>query len=350
MPVMILPVWNGMAVISTYLLVVVFAWLVTGWIRYYALKNAILDHPNHRSLHTQATPRGGGSTIALLVFVMLFLLYLTGLVSRDFFMAMEPAALVVTVTGWIDDRRGLPAHWRGLTYLLCSIWATLWITGVSPLTDYSRLVYMVIATGGIMWLINLYNFMDGTDGLAGSQAVITAVVGAWFLGNAGEQGMAILLMVVSAATSGFLIWNWPPARIFMGDAGSCLVGLVFGAVALASDVSSAVPIPVWLVLLSIFICDTTMTLVKRVVSGETWYLAHRQHAYQRLVQMGMSHKQLTCAVISVNLLILVPAAFMVNTFQVYAWWITGGIYLLNGSIWLLVQGKYNNHINGNRAG
>jgi len=341
---------TSLAVVPAWLLTVVIAWLITGWIRLYALKYDILDHPNHRSLHTRATPRGGGLTIALLVLVMLILLYLTGLVSPIFFMATGPAVLLVSVTGWIDDRRGLPAHWRGMTYLLSAVWVTIWITGVPQLSEYSRLVYIVIATGGIMWLINLYNFMDGTDALAGSQAVITAGAGAWFLGHAGEQGMAILLMVVSASATGFLIWNWPPARIFMGDAGSCLVGLVFGAVALASDVNSAVPLPVWLILLSIFICDTTMTLIKRVVSGETWYLAHRQHAYQRLVQMGMSHKLLTCAVISVNLLILVPAAFLVNTFQVYAWWITGGVYLLNGSIWLLVQVKYNNYKDGNKTG
>ncbi len=344
------PVGIYLAGVPAYLLTVIFAWLLTGWIRCYALNNDILDHPNHRSLHIRPTPRGGGLTIALLVLVTLFLLRLTSLVSPVFFIALGPAALLVTVTGWIDDRRGLPAHWRGLTYLLSAVWVTLWITGVSQLIDYSRLVYMVIAAGGIMWLINLYNFMDGSDGLAGSQAVITAGAGAWILLLAGEQGMAILLIVVSASATGFLIWNWPPARIFMGDAGSCLVGLVFGVVALASDVSNSVPFAVWLVLLSIFIGDTTMTLIKRIVTGETWYLAHRQHAYQRLVQMGMSHKQLTCAAISVNLLILVPAAFMVNTYQVYAWWITGGVYLLNGSLWLLVQIKYNNYKDGNRAG
>jgi Fuc2NAc and GlcNAc transferase len=336
--------------LPAYLLIILVSWAITGTIRRFAISNAILDYPNHRSLHVHATPRGGGLAIAGIMLFSITALYLAGQLRLDYLLGIGGGMLLVSVIGWIDDWRGLPAHWRGLGYLLSAIWASCWIAGIPDTMRFYGLIYFLISVTGITWLVNLYNFMDGIDGLAGSQAVITSSMGAFLLYQANDWSQAQLMFVLSASAAGFLIWNWPRARIFMGDTGSCLIGFVFGATALVSDTHETVPLTAWLILLSLFICDTTLTLVKRILSGEAWYQAHRQHAYQKLIQMGMSHKQLTCAVISVNLVILLPVAYLTTIAQSFEWLLTGGIYLAAGVGWLLVQLKFRTYIHGNKAG
>jgi Fuc2NAc and GlcNAc transferase len=149
----------------------------------------------------------------------------------------------------------------------------------------------------IVWLINLYNFMDGIDGIAGGNAVVVALFGGLLAMRAGDLELGVVIMLVAGASMGFLVWNWPPARIFMGDVGSGFLGYLFGVIALVSQRHGPTGAAVWLLLLGVFVFDSTVTLARRVLRREQWYAAHRSHAYQRLVQSGRTHRQVTAAVL-----------------------------------------------------
>ena len=135
-------------------------------------------------------------------------------------------------------------------------------------------------------------------------------------------------------------WNWPPAKIFMGDVGSCVLGFIAGVLAIASDKMDSVLVSIWCILLSLFICDTTFTLLKRMFSREKWYSAHRSHSYQRLIQMGMSHKKLAIIVIFMNLFFIWPMAYIANTWQDYAVVIAIVDVTFMFAIWGLIQVHY----------
>ncbi len=154
---------------------------------------------------------------------------------------------------------------------------------------------------GIVWLTNLYNFMDGIDGVAAGEAASVAVFAGALLWATGAKGLAATAWIIAAAAAGFLLWNWSPARIFMGDVGSGFLGFLFGALAVASEATGALPGIIWLLLLGVFIVDATATLLRRMVLGHCWYCAHRQHAYQRAVQAGLSHRQVSGFVLALNL-------------------------------------------------
>jgi Fuc2NAc and GlcNAc transferase len=157
-----------------------------------------------------------------------------------------------------------------------------------------------MAALAIAWCANLYNFMDGIDGLAATEAVVVGGAGGLLLLRAGAPDLALIALLSAAASTGFLVWNWPPAQIFMGDAGSGLLGFLFGALAVVSVKRGVLSPSVWLLLLGVFLFDATATLVRRFLAGERWYSAHRLHAYQRAVQSGLSHRTVTGSVLALN--------------------------------------------------
>jgi Fuc2NAc and GlcNAc transferase len=159
----------------------------------------------------------------------------------------------------------------------------------------------VLAVVGCVWMVCLFNFMDGIDGISGTEATTAGLWGGALLWLAGSHELAVLSLMVGAAAAGFLVWNWAPARIFMGDVGSCLLGFCFAIVALSSERAGAVPLLVWMILLGVFVFDATVTLLRRVVRRERWHEAHRSHAYQRAVQSGWSHRQVSGGVAVTNL-------------------------------------------------
>jgi Fuc2NAc and GlcNAc transferase len=149
-------------------------------------------------------------------------------------------------------------------------------------------------------MINLYNFMDGIDGLAGGEAILVGLIAAAVSWNLGVLSLAAVALLTVSAAAGFLAWNWAPAKIFLGDAGSGFLGFVFAVMALASELAGRVPLILWLLLLGVFVFDATLTLARRVFHGDRWYEAHRLHAYQRAVEAGYSHQQvtITCLVLT----------------------------------------------------
>lgn len=289
------------------------SYFLTFVVRRYALSHSIFDIPNSRSSHTLPTPRGGGIAIVVSWFVTLTILMGSAHLDVWVGLALLVGGGVIALIGWLDDRHHLSAGIRAGVHLAAAAWA-VWCLGGLPSFNVGTGVMPLgwmggsLAVIGIVWLTNLYNFMDGIDGLAAGEAVSVGLVGGGLLAFAGADGMALAALSLAAAAGGFWVFNWPPAKIFMGDAGSGLLGYAFGVLALASERAGAVPLVVWMILLAVFIVDATATLIRRAMNGERWYEAHRSHAYQRAVQGGYSHRDVTAAVMGLNTLLAVAAA------------------------------------------
>lgn len=281
--------------------------VLTGWVRRYA-ERALLDAPNARSSHTNPTPRGGGLAIVIVVLAGIAALAAAGVLDARLAAGIGGGGALVAGIGWLDDHGHVAARWRALAQAAAAAWALAWIGAPAALrTGIGELplgpLGFVLSLLGIVWLTNLYNFMDGIDGIAGGEGVAAGVVGGILLLLAGAPGLALLALLAGAACAGFLVWNWAPARIFMGDVGSGFLGFVFGAAAVASERAGAVPLLAWVVLLGVFVFDATVTLVRRVTRGERWYDAHRSHAYQRAVQAGHSHARVSGTAAVLNLVL-----------------------------------------------
>lgn len=239
-----------------------------------------LDHPNERSLHSTPIPRSGG--LALVPAVLLAWLISPGSVPWPIWSTV----LLLFAVSLIDDLRGLPVVLR----LGCHL-AAAGLVAVGLLGHALTVLILVLAVPGIAWMTNLYNFMDGADGLAGGMAVIGFGVyglGAWM---GGDAALAAAAWVVTGAASGFLVFNFHPARVFLGDAGSIPLGLLAGALGLLGWVRECWPVWFPIVVFSPFIVDATVTLLRRLMRGEKVWQAHREHYYQRLVMSGWGHKR-----------------------------------------------------------
>jgi Fuc2NAc and GlcNAc transferase len=279
--------------------------LLTGVMRRYALRRGVLDVPNGRSSHTRPTPRGGGLGFVL-VFLCALLLFLRWYPEEQrLWIALLGAGAMLAGIGWLDDRHSLSSGVRLTVHLVAAGWVVFHLGGMPAVSTGMGSISLgsagyLLAVVGIVWVTNLYNFMDGIDGIAGGQGLIVAAVAGGVLALAGDWPLAVACWVLGAGAGGFLVWNWPPARIFMGDVGSGFLGVVVGSLALASENRGSMPLLAWLLLLSVFVVDATATLLRRMIQGERWYAAHNSHAYQRAVQRGYTHGQVSGAVIGVG--------------------------------------------------
>jgi Fuc2NAc and GlcNAc transferase len=290
------------------------SFVLTGLMRRYALSRQLLDRPNERSSHSAPTPRGGGIAI-----VVAFVASLTAAAdaSAATTLALIGGGVGVAIVGFVDDHGHIAARWRLLAHFACAAWILYWI-GVPRLEwmgDTANLGFMaaVLAALYLVWMLNLYNFMDGIDGIAGVEAVTVGAGGTAVCWVAGMPmgSDAVLPALLSAASLGFLLWNFPPAKIFMGDAGSGFLGLMLGALSLQAAVARPVLLWCWLVLLGVFIVDATVTLVRRLLRGERVYEAHRSHAYQHASREFGAHRPVTLAVAAINLCWLIPWAMAI---------------------------------------
>jgi Fuc2NAc and GlcNAc transferase len=287
--------------------------LLTELMRRIALGSGVLDVPNPRSSHGVPTPRGGGVAIVLVTTAGLTILALRGILRPDLLYALAGGGIAVALVGLIDDRRSSSARVRLSVHFAAALWALWWLGGLPPL----RIGTYVLTSGwlgdvsgalGIVWAINLFNFMDGIDGIAASEAIFVAVAGS--LALTVNAGIGLAALTFAAACSGFLLWNWPPAKIFLGDAGSGYLGYVIVVLAVAATRDNPVALWVWLILGGAFFADATVTLVRRALRNERVHEAHRSHAYQWLARRWGSHGKVTLAVLAVNLLWLLPCAVL----------------------------------------
>ncbi len=291
--------------------------LLTWVARCYAMSNKLMDIPNERSSHSVATPRGGGVAIVAVTVVAVGVLWTAGVESGWVLGAFVGGGLLVATVGYIDDHSHVPPSWRLLVHVTAAGLVLVAVGGFPPLRAFGfewnlgALIPSVLVTLFIVWLLNLYNFMDGIDGIASVQAVTVAGAAAALLWYHGLTDLAMLSAVLAAVSLGFLAWNWPPAKIFMGDVGSGFLGFCFGALTAMTFAASALFIWVWLILLGAFLVDATVTLIRRVLRREPFYEAHRTHAYQYASRKLRSHLSVTLAVGVINLFWLLPMASLV---------------------------------------
>jgi len=302
---------------SLFLIAVVLAsWALTWALRHYALANSVMDIPNARSSHRIPTPRGGGVAIVVTFLAAVIVLWGAGLLSLSYVLAVGGAAAWIAVVGFMDDHGHIPARWRLLAHFLGAAWAVYWLGGVAPVDLFGVILDlgwlgMFLAVLYLVWLLNLYNFMDGIDGIASIEAISVTAAGALFHYLIGQSASAGVSLALLAAVLGFLIWNFPPAKIFMGDAGSGFLGMVMGVMSLQAGWIEPELFWCWLIMLGVFVVDATLTLLRRLIRGEKVYEAHRSHAYQFASRRFASHRVVTLSVLGINLLWLLPMALLV---------------------------------------
>jgi UDP-N-acetylmuramyl pentapeptide phosphotransferase/UDP-N-acetylglucosamine-1-phosphate transferase len=258
------------------------SFLVLRWLLSSRPEGLPLDHPNERSLHDTPVPRSGGIGIMAGIFV-------AGMLLASQWPLLLACAGLLALLSFLDDLRGLSAAVRLAAHLMVALAFTL---GAFPDLPLLWIAVLVVAT---VWTINLYNFMDGSDGLAGGMALVGFVtygVAAW---TAGLPSLALLSWSVAASALAFLLFNFPPARIFMGDVGSVPLGFLAAALGIEGWHANAWPLWFPVLVFSPFIVDATLTLAKRLLRGERVWEAHREHYYQKLVRMGKGHRQTALA-------------------------------------------------------
>lgn len=291
----------------------VLAAAVTFLVRRRAKRVGLVQTPNERSSHTVPMPTGGGIGI---VVGGTFAGLLTAALIPFLAVPTIMASVLIAWVGYVDDRRPLPARWRlGAQVLLMGAVVALLPLDLIPLPDW--LLLIVLTLGGALW-INLYNFMDGIDGLAGSEAVFLfagAALLAWLtVPGVTEDPRLWWMLGLAAAALGFLLLNWPPARIFMGDAGSLYLGLMTAFFALTTMLSFWLSPWQWLILAALFLADSLTTLARRALNREPVWEAHKRHAYQALQRRFGSHRKVTLLYLGVNIVVLLPLAWLAGRY------------------------------------
>ena len=297
--------------------VAVISFLLTAALRRYALARSIIDIPNSRSSHTIPTPRGGGVAIVLTFLASIPVFGIFEMVPWQQLMAIGGGGAAVAVIGFMDDHGHIAARWRLLGHFGAGVWALAWLGGLPPITLFGTSLNLhwvghFLAAVYLVWLLNLYNFMDGIDGIASVEALSVCLSACLLYGFSDAQDLIWGPTMLAAAVVGFLCWNFPPARIFMGDAGSGFLGITLGVLSLQAAWISPELLWAWVILLGVFVVDATFTLIRRLLRGDKVYEAHRSHAYQFASRRFGKHLPVTLAVGAINLFWLLPVAYAVT--------------------------------------
>lgn len=309
--------------LSSFALVAV---LSAGVIRY-GPRFGLLDTPVARSAHVAPKPLGGGAALAAPYFLCVIWFVASAAISESALAYL--GCLFIVVLGFSDDRWQLSSKVRLPVQFIVSL-AAVRAIGVDSV-DFGffslsePLTLSLLAVLSLVWLCNLTNFMDGIDGIAASQLLVTSLSCVVLLvgldaaaGESGEHDVVLTLSVVLAASAaGFILWNWSPASLFMGDAGSGFIGFALGLLALESLVTQRMAVWSWVLLLGVFIADTAVTLLVRIIRGERWYEGHSQHAYQILSRRLNSHPRVVGGVILINICWLLPLAWVAGILPHY---------------------------------
>ena len=296
--------------------------------------------PTDRSSHKNPTPVGGGVAI-----VFVYILGLWAVWSLNMVQGLESLALgvgvVVAIIGLADDKRHVDFRVR-LLVQIAAVTGALALVGPLPhitmlgLNVENATLLFIFFSLTLLWMTNLYNFMDGIDGFAGLQACFVSLAAAGFLVSSHDYGLALLCIFVFAGAAGFLVWNWSPARIFMGDVGSGFLGFVLGLIAVISIAHGSMNLWSWVLLMGCFIADATWTLLRRVLSGERLYEAHCSHAFQIAAKRLDNHERVTIGLLLINALWLLPLAVLATKHPEYGVYFTavGLLPLVGLALWL----------------
>jgi Fuc2NAc and GlcNAc transferase len=284
-----------------------FALVFTRLVRDWALRKNVMDHPGGHHAHPAPTPRGGGLAIVVTVLAGVAIGGAMGWIRPSLTAELILGGAAVATVSWLEDVYKLSKTVRFIVHTLASTGALAclgWVGHISvgPSVHQLGVAGNLVVIAAMVWLTNLYNFMDGADGFAATEAVMVALGGALIMPIQGEAFYLALLL--AAAAGGFLFWNKPAATVFMGDVGSCFIGFYFGVLVIDAKTSASMPMTVWVIMLGAFVSDATLTLIWRMLVGKRWTEGHRTHAYQRLLKAGWSQQKLLGALAILNVLLV----------------------------------------------
>jgi UDP-N-acetylmuramyl pentapeptide phosphotransferase/UDP-N-acetylglucosamine-1-phosphate transferase len=312
------------------IIIALLGWLsffLTWLIKNFALRKKMFYFPNERSLHNVPTPQGGGIAIVLTWYCGITILFFSGIMEKELYFALL-CGILLSIVSLIDDLIGLKPYVRLMVHFVTAIATFYFLGGLRQLIlpgvnmNYNFIIYP-LAIIGIVWFINLFNFMDGIDGFASLEAIIICSVLFVLTWN-----MAAILLI--ACITGFLYWNWPGAKIFMGDVGSTQLGFILVVLGIYFHNIFEFSILNWIMLASPFWFDATLTLLRRWKNGENLSEAHRKHAYQRIVQAGFSHEKVNFFLIAINLvnILLISVYREIKILQIPLFFLTLIFYYL----------------------
>ena len=298
-----------MVIVMFLILLGIISYISVGMYRSYAIEKDILDHPNKRSSHIMPVPLGGGVVFPVLWIAFLMVLYFIGFIELLYLSVFLPPIFLIGLISFLDDKYQLAARFRFLAQLAAAIYSLFIVSGFPELDlgimtihwGWFGYIFMVFV---LLWSTNLYNFMDGIDGIAAVQALFVFGFGGYFVWCAGGSELAIIIWSMASIVFGFLLWNRPPAKIFMGDTGSTLLGFLVVLFAIIGEKKYNVPVLLWVILYGVFWFDASVTLIRRLINGDKWYQAHRLHAYQRLQLQKWSHGKILLRVVALNAILV----------------------------------------------
>ena len=275
----------------------------------FSISRKILAEPNYRTLHQHPTPSGGGISFALAFTIGVFFLWLSGGLSIGFLLVFSLGGMAATIFGFLDDLININAKNKLVIQCLLSCWAFYWLDA-ADLFYFDWLYYSIafpVTLLFLIWMINAYNFIDGIDGMAISAAIfVSGSIALVLLLTSPESQFIIIFGLLFAVSIAFIFFNWPPASIFMGDAGSIFFGYIFGSIIVATVLVGDLSIWTWVIVFGYFISDLVVTQIVRVILVRKWYLAHRSHAYQNLARILDSHFKVITSIILYNVLWILP--------------------------------------------
>lgn len=336
-----------MNIVLFYLIIFAITFAITELVRRYAIKNNVIDTVNERSSHTTPTPRGGGLGFVITFSLMLVYLAFQQQLSWSLTGIIIVTSLAVAIIGFIDDHQHVSAKIRLIVHLVSSIAFVYLVGGVEQLTILGYqvnlgIIGLVITVIGITWMINLYNFMDGIDGIAATEAItVTLFAGIALYILEPSSNLVTMHFIFAAAMCGFLVLNFPKAKIFMGDIGSGYTGFILAIMMLLDYQQNEQMLWVWLMLFSVFIVDSTVTLIIRVFNKHNVTKAHSTHCYQKLARAYNSHKIVTIALAAINVFLFLPLSYMIIINEWSCIVVFSCVYGLLISSALLIQLKLN---------
>jgi Fuc2NAc and GlcNAc transferase len=318
------------------------AFALTGVILWLAKKAVVLDIPNDRSAHTVPTPRGGGLAFVIVTTAALGVLLAADYYPAELMLPLICCSVAIAALGLWDDISSLSAKFR-LLLQFCISAAFVVFLPVIPLLNISGYLLPVeicapLYVVAMVWLTNLYNFMDGIDGIAVSQALAGCAIAALIAVVSGNSFWLLILACIFGSVLGFSPWNWPSAKIFMGDVGSSYLGFVFGCLLLLT--AETIGIWVWVIILGLFVADTAATLVIRLLAKKNVLDAHQSHIYQQLARYLGSHQSVCGLLLLISAVWLAPLALAASSFGNNAWFICIFAYLPMLYVALKYSAKY----------
>ena len=325
-----------------------FSLLSVGVLRRVLLSMQMLDLPGQRRLHQQPIPRGGGLAMGGVAFVLM--LIASQLARSQDLIWLLAGFLVVAVIGWWDDRRGLGIAIRLLAHAAAGVMVWMLLRSLGMVIDLPIDVWLAVPllVLTVVASINLHNFIDGANGMLAVQSALVLAVLVWVNADA-DPALTTAALIALGSVLGFLPWNFPQARIFMGDIGSGVLGYLLAALTLWAMAGGSLSLPEALVLHSLVLIDGLCTLLFRMQAGRRWWRGHREHLYQWLVRSGRSHAQMVRLIQLWNLLLVLPCLWWMRSWRLASnepsatsmgqssslmpWWIVLAIFTVGVVVW-----------------